>query len=26
VRVAGLDEGRRAAPAAPSRDQLELSF
>ena len=26
VRVAGLDEGRRAAPAVPSRDQLELSF
>jgi DNA polymerase-4 len=26
VRVAGLDEGRRAAPAAPSEDQLELSL
>jgi len=26
VRVAGLDEGRRAAPAAPSRDQLELQL
>jgi DNA polymerase IV len=26
VRVAGLDEGRRAAPAAPPKDQLELSL
>jgi DNA polymerase IV len=26
VRVAGLDEGRRAASAAPSKDQLELSL
>jgi DNA polymerase-4 len=26
IRVAGLDEGRRAPPAAPSEDQLELSL
>jgi DNA polymerase-4 len=26
VRVAGLDEGRRAVPAAPSADQLELAL
>jgi DNA polymerase IV len=26
VRVAGLDEGKRASPTAPSKDQLELSL